>query len=88
MNLVTITLTPELRQRLLKGYESEREGWGDEYTDACIAKLAAIPDGSLSFSDESDDPDLPTDLALSSADFVAIGVDYFGLGNLTAVYLD
>ena len=78
-----IHLDADLRARLAAGYESERDGWGDEYTDACLAKLAAMPDGPHTADDDdiADHPasDEATDLTLSDGNFLAIGLDYFGL---------
>ena len=79
----TITLNADLRARLNAGYESERENWDDEYTDACIAKLAGISDGEYSVNDDidddTDDTDTPTDLVLDPGNFIAVGIDYFGI---------
>lgn len=80
---MTTLLNTKLRQQLLDGYESEREEWGDEYTDGCIAKLQGIPDGEYpepaDLGDVFTDENVATDLALSAEGFLAVGIEYFGL---------
>ena len=39
------TMTPELRDALLAGWDSERESWGDDEVDAYLRAMSKVQDG-------------------------------------------
>lgn len=78
---IELTVTDTFKTRLREGWESERENWGDDDVDRCLAALDVVPTGTVIKFSEDEEID---ETVATPEQLITLGWEYFGFSSHVA----